>query len=307
LIFKPDSARLATIGMTPFANTLWTELRHACRNASLSDQVLWDDLCAKLDISSESGRQALSELVASGAIVSLSDDEITALADGRGARANAITLILNGDWLFFSVLRPDQLRSSLGAKRELLRRRLSVLAESADPKLTVAWIAFDSIAPAPLLVDQAATYDITDGDWARYGAIPHSLYVRHWREIPTDNTDERIRLLAVLMHRISMEASQRIGGPEVIAKIKQQIRTLSLAIADLPETTPTASRSEREPIPKDVQFEVWRRDQGRCVQCGSQERLEFDHIIPISKGGGNTARNVQLLCESCNRHKSARI
>ncbi len=52
---------------------------------------------------------------------------------------------------------------------------------------------------------------------------------------------------------------------------------------------------------------VWRRDRGRCVDCGSQARLEFDHIIPVSKGGSNTARNIQLLCEKCNRKKSDKI
>jgi 5-methylcytosine-specific restriction endonuclease McrA len=52
---------------------------------------------------------------------------------------------------------------------------------------------------------------------------------------------------------------------------------------------------------------VWRRDQGRCVKCGSQEGLEFDHIIPVSRGGSNTARNLQLLCENCNRSKSDTI
>jgi len=57
----------------------------------------------------------------------------------------------------------------------------------------------------------------------------------------------------------------------------------------------------------DVQREVWRRDQGRCVLCQSQEYLELDHIIPFSKGGSNTARNIQLLCESCNRKKGAKI
>lgn len=57
----------------------------------------------------------------------------------------------------------------------------------------------------------------------------------------------------------------------------------------------------------DVQREVWRRDQGRCVICQSQERLELDHIIPFSKGGSNTVRNIQLLCESCNREKGAKI
>src|SRR3990172_8245951 len=52
---------------------------------------------------------------------------------------------------------------------------------------------------------------------------------------------------------------------------------------------------------------VWNRDGGKCVKCGSQEKLEFDHIIPLSKGGSNTARNVQLLCETCNRSKGDSI
>lgn len=60
-------------------------------------------------------------------------------------------------------------------------------------------------------------------------------------------------------------------------------------------------------IPPDVQTEVWRRDMGKCVKCGSNERLEFDHIIPFARGGSNTTRNIQLLCEPCNRRKAAQI
>jgi len=63
----------------------------------------------------------------------------------------------------------------------------------------------------------------------------------------------------------------------------------------------------REPIAETVQFLVWRRDEGKCVKCGSQERLEYDHIIPVSRGGSNTARNIQLLCEQCNRQKGNRV
>lgn len=67
------------------------------------------------------------------------------------------------------------------------------------------------------------------------------------------------------------------------------------------------SGGSRESISKDVQREVWRRDQGCCVDCGSRERLEYDHIIPVSRGGSSTVRNVQLLCETCNRKKSDKI
>lgn len=66
------------------------------------------------------------------------------------------------------------------------------------------------------------------------------------------------------------------------------------------------SQSTRH-IPSNVRREVWRRDQGRCVKCESRDKLEFDHIIPVSKGGSNTARNVELLCQDCNRRKSNKI
>jgi Holliday junction DNA helicase RuvB len=60
-------------------------------------------------------------------------------------------------------------------------------------------------------------------------------------------------------------------------------------------------------IPPEVRREVWRRDGGKCARCGSRENLEYDHIIPVSRGGSNTARNIELLCEKCNRAKSDSI
>ncbi|OGF58754.1 MAG: hypothetical protein A2Y62_09585 [Candidatus Fischerbacteria bacterium RBG_13_37_8] len=67
------------------------------------------------------------------------------------------------------------------------------------------------------------------------------------------------------------------------------------------------TKRKRRRIPKHVQHEVWQRDQACCVECGSKENLEFDHIIPLSKGGSDTVRNLQLLCEKCNRKKHAKI
>ena len=67
------------------------------------------------------------------------------------------------------------------------------------------------------------------------------------------------------------------------------------------------SEGSREPIPQEVMDRVWNRDGGACVKCGSRENLEFDHIIPYSKGGATTYRNLQLLCQKCNREKSDKI
>lgn len=51
--------------------------------------------------------------------------------------------------------------------------------------------------------------------------------------------------------------------------------------------------------------EVLARDQGKCRQCGTTENIEFDHVIPVSKGGPSTTENLQLLCRSHNRQKRA--
>lgn len=66
-------------------------------------------------------------------------------------------------------------------------------------------------------------------------------------------------------------------------------------------------KRKRERIPEAVRIAVWRRDEGCCARCRSRERLEYDHIIPIDRGGSNTVRNVELLCERCNRAKSNNI
>lgn len=59
-------------------------------------------------------------------------------------------------------------------------------------------------------------------------------------------------------------------------------------------------------VPDKTRMEVFQRDGGACVWCGSQENVEFDHVTPVSKGGKSTACNLQLLCRSCNRKKRTR-
>jgi hypothetical protein len=69
-------------------------------------------------------------------------------------------------------------------------------------------------------------------------------------------------------------------------------------------TAPAGERNTRV-IAQDVKIAVAVRDQGRCRQCGSNQDLHYDHVIPWSKCGANTVNNIQLLCGPCNRTKGA--
>ncbi len=61
-------------------------------------------------------------------------------------------------------------------------------------------------------------------------------------------------------------------------------------------------------IPASVKLQVWQRDKGRCVICGSNDNLHFDHIVPYSKGGSSlVAANIRLLCARHNLAKRDRI
>jgi 5-methylcytosine-specific restriction endonuclease McrA len=52
---------------------------------------------------------------------------------------------------------------------------------------------------------------------------------------------------------------------------------------------------------------VFRRDGGRCVECGSDFDIQYDHVIPVALGGANTVENLQILCAPCNQRKGGRL
>ena len=105
------------------------------------------------------------------------------------------------------------------------------------------------------------------------------------------------------------------GAPadEIALRIKHAIYKQEKALEKIQKEVAAFENFERLPsarrerIPESVRLFVWQRDGGRCVKCESKERLEFDHIIPIAEGGSSTERNVQLLCETCNRKKGKAI
>jgi HNH endonuclease len=112
---------------------------------------------------------------------------------------------------------------------------------------------------------------------------------------------------------VEVKGGNELSLEEVLLKIKHAVlrrdKTLERMQREIEalENVEQVDIARRDRIPDSVRLFVWQRDQGKCTKCGSATKLEFDHIIPIIKGGSNTERNVQLLCEQCNRAKGAGI
>ncbi|WAL66641.1 HNH endonuclease [Amycolatopsis cynarae] len=66
-------------------------------------------------------------------------------------------------------------------------------------------------------------------------------------------------------------------------------------------------RKRRQHIPKEVRRLVFERDGGRCAECGTNFDLQYDHILPVARGGATSLENLQLLCGDCNRAKGATL
>jgi len=78
---------------------------------------------------------------------------------------------------------------------------------------------------------------------------------------------------------------------------------------------PSRARSSSDPrhIPAHVRRAVRERDGGCCTfvsddgrRCGSRTRLEWDHIVPIARGGESTVDNVRLRCRAHNQYEAER-
>jgi hypothetical protein len=72
------------------------------------------------------------------------------------------------------------------------------------------------------------------------------------------------------------------------------------------ETEEAEGRYRKQPIPSDLRWAVWERDDFTCRECGTRRDLSVDHIVPESKGGAMTPENLQTLCRPCNSRKGAR-
>jgi hypothetical protein len=157
--------------------------------------------------------------------------------------------------------------------------------------------------PNPKTVDQAICNP--DGSLTQNGLFYRAAaeYVEHKKEPELVKVYEKIRPGVWVYNGVFrlVGAWQEASNSRKVFKFKME----------LTRESPRIGREEidhNRVIPTSVKIEVWKRDKGRCVICGSQDNLHFDHIIPYSKGGSSlVAANIQLLCARHNLEKRDRI
>lgn len=75
-------------------------------------------------------------------------------------------------------------------------------------------------------------------------------------------------------------------------------------------TETTDKRRKGRYISFKTKIRVVRRDNYTCQECKrhlKDDEVEFDHIIPVSKGGSSEEHNLRLTCYDCNREKTDKI
>jgi hypothetical protein len=149
-------------------------------------------------------------------------------------------------------------------------------------------------------------------EFAFISAAAHRAIVRDQQRVPVPVAEDERRTWWMYRDRFFWE-DDGLEAEEVEALVHERDRRLRRRIErarDLMEAEAGAGEGaggapRREAIPEDVRREVFRRDGGRCVACGSAELLQFDHVIPVALGGASTPANLQVLCAPCNRAKGA--
>jgi len=129
-------------------------------------------------------------------------------------------------------------------------------------------------------------------DYNHYDGIIRDMVRERMAEAQVVSAVQQL-VLALDSHRFLWGQGDGYGG-WVKHLIRTQVESVGLAWEPEYAHTPDPKRTA-----------ILERDDYECVNCGSPDELQIDHIMPKSRGGSNKPQNLQVLCGPCNRSKRA--
>ncbi len=205
------------------------------------------------------------------------------------------------EWLVYEVRRSVQVAEEIQTLESGNAKPLEQVEGLVVRNSEIVW----QVTPA-LLVNRSRSGEETEHDGSLY--VTNMRLVFTSRTAPQENDISKVNAveteggaLYVLSKTQQASSEFRLDQPELAAAyIRHAVRVYHRQVD-------VGFEGLSRQIPQEVKQAVWQRDGGRCVECGATDYLEFDHIIPFSKGGDSTVDNIQLLCRRCNLKKSDRL
>ncbi len=129
--------------------------------------------------------------------------------------------------------------------------------------------------------------------------------------LDTEGTQALDDIRALLGHSLPC-GSIPIVIKRALLSLARELRRKKFAQVDRPRAAKPGGKGRG--IPAQVRRTVHERDQGACTfvsaeghHCASRERLEYDHIVPVARGGESTSENIRLRCRTHNQYEAKRM
>jgi 5-methylcytosine-specific restriction endonuclease McrA len=151
-----------------------------------------------------------------------------------------------------------------------------------------------------------------DGDELGSNRVPEGAKRHELRGLLSPQVQELLdRAHDGLSHTVGFEDSQEVLK-RALTLLVEQIERERFAATDAPRER--TSDGDGRYIPAEIQRAVHTRDDGQCTftsetghRCESRELIEYDHRVPLAKGGETSASNVRLLCRPHNQFEAKRV
>jgi len=99
---------------------------------------------------------------------------------------------------------------------------------------------------------------------------------------------------------IYLELANRTGNGQYDVRDPQAVEAIIDTLARLAAKKPLVSDEiKANRINADMKLEVWKRDKGKCANCGSTSHIQFNEIMTHGKSGPTGTGKYQLICNQC--------
>jgi hypothetical protein len=142
---------------------------------------------------------------------------------------------------------------------------------------------------------------------------PRPLSPRQFRlsvTIDEETHRELGRLQDLLAHQVPNGDPAIIVARALSALLAETLKKKA-ALTDRPRQPAPAAEKRTRTVSSAVRREVWQRDEARCAfvaadgrRCNSTRDLQYAHLEPWAKGGGNSASNISLRCRPHNDYEA---